>query len=76
MRLAALFYLACMVGFAGSWEGVLVTSNCYEALERNVNPFEPRPELRGPYCRANARTKGDATAPRSFERSRGKCATI
>ena len=63
MRLAALFCLASMAGFAGSWEGVLVTSDCYDALERNVNPFESgldasrdrNFEVR--YCRANARTK-------------------
>ena len=63
MRLAALLCLASMVGFAGSWEGVLVNSECYDAVERNVNPFESgldasrdrNFEVR--YCRANARTK-------------------
>ena len=63
MRLAVLFCLASMTGFAGTWEGVLVNSECYETVERNVNPFESgldasrdrNFEVR--YCRANARTK-------------------
>jgi hypothetical protein len=63
MRLVAFLCLASMAGFAGSWEGVLVNSDCYDAVERNVNPFESgldashdgNFEVR--YCRANARTK-------------------
>jgi hypothetical protein len=63
MRVCVLFCLASMAGFAGSWQGVLVNSKCYDALERNVNPFESgldagrdrNFEVR--YCRANARTK-------------------
>ena len=63
MRLAVLLRLACVTSFGGSWEGVLVNSECYQALERNVNPFESgldasrdrNFEVR--YCRANARTK-------------------
>jgi hypothetical protein len=63
MRVCVLFCLASMTGFAGSWQGVLVNSKCYDALERNVNPFESgldagrdrNFEVR--YCRANARTK-------------------
>jgi hypothetical protein len=66
MRLAALFYLASLAGFAGSWEGVLVNSECYDTVERNVNPFESgldasrdrNFEVR--YCRANMRTKSFA----------------
>jgi hypothetical protein len=63
MRVCVLFCLASIAGFAGSWQGVLVNSKCYDALERNVNPFESgldagrdrNFEVR--YCRANARTK-------------------
>jgi hypothetical protein len=63
MRLAVLFCLVSMAGFAGDWEGVLVNSECYEAVERNVNPWESgidasrdrNFEVR--YCRANGRTK-------------------
>jgi hypothetical protein len=63
MRLAAFFCLASITGLAGGWEGVLVNSECYDAVERNVNPFESgldasrdrNFEVR--YCRANARTK-------------------
>jgi hypothetical protein len=62
LRLAAFFCLASVACFAGSWEGVLVNSDCYEALERNVNPFESAltsrdRDLEVRYCSANARTK-------------------
>jgi hypothetical protein len=63
MRLSVLFCLVSMASFAGSWEGVLVNSKCYDTVERNVNPFESgldagrdrNFEVR--YCRANASTK-------------------
>jgi hypothetical protein len=63
MRLAVLLCLACLNGFAGSWQGVLVNSDCYDALERNVNPFESGLDVSRDrnfevrYCRANAGTK-------------------
>ena len=63
MRLAALCCSVSMAVFAGSWEGVLVNSQCYDALERNVNPVESGLDasrdrnLEVRYCRANARTK-------------------
>jgi len=63
MRVAVLLCLVSVVGLAGSWEGVLVNSTCYDALERNVNPWESaldagrdrNYEVR--YCRANTHTK-------------------
>jgi hypothetical protein len=63
MRLVVLFCLACMAGSTGTWEGVLVNSECYDAVERNVNPFESALDVSRDrnfevrYCRANARTK-------------------
>ena len=66
MRLAVLLCLVSMAGFAGNWEGVLVNSECYDALERNVNPFDSALEASRDrnfevrYCRANARTKSFA----------------
>ncbi len=63
MRLAALFCFVSIVGFAGSWEGVLVNSECYDTVERNVNPgdvgFDVSRDrgLEVRYCRANAHTK-------------------
>lgn len=49
-------------GLRGRWEGVLVNSECYDTLERNVNPSESADasgdrSLEVRYCRANARTK-------------------
>ena len=63
MRVAVLLCLVSVVGLAGSWEGVLVNSTCYDALERNVNPWESaldagrdrNYEVR--YCHANSKTK-------------------
>ena len=63
MRLAALFCLVSISGVAGSWEGVLVDSECYDRMERNVNPgnlgidVSRDRNLDVRYCRANARTK-------------------
>lgn len=63
MRLAALFFFVSILGFAGSWEGVLVSSECYDTMERNVNPGDlgfdvsRNRNLEVRYCRANLRTK-------------------
>jgi hypothetical protein len=61
--LAALVCLAARPGFAKSWSGFLVDSNCYESEERNVNPWDTETyvdrdrdwEIR--YCSPNTKTK-------------------
>lgn len=40
MRLAALLLLGSTLGFAESWSGVLVDSNCYHDDQTNVNKDE------------------------------------
>jgi hypothetical protein len=62
MRAAVLFYLTIALGFAESWSGALVDSNCYDTLDRNVNPFETSPGARDwsmqiRYCAPNRKTK-------------------
>jgi hypothetical protein len=65
-RLAALFCLASVLGFAGNWSGWLVDSKCYAALERNKSPTDTlnyvdrdkMSEIR--YCHPNAKTKSFA----------------
>ena len=68
--------LAPAFASAGSWSGVLVNSECYDAVERNVNPWDSaldatrdrNYEVR--YCRANGRTKAFAVVQqdgRSFK---------
>jgi hypothetical protein len=63
LRLYAVFFLVSMASFAGSWDGVLVNTDCYDTLERNVNPSDSAIDVthdRGlevRYCRAKARTK-------------------
>jgi hypothetical protein len=37
MRFAALPFLAPVLGFAGTWSGLLVDSNCYTSVLRNTN---------------------------------------
>lgn len=62
-ELAALLCLAATPAFAQSWTGFLVDSNCYESVERNVNPWDTNPyvdrdrdwEVR--YCSPNGKTK-------------------
>ena len=65
MRVAVLFCLAIAPGFAGSWSGSLVDSNCYDILVRNVNPFETSPGARDwgqmiQYCAPSKKTKAFA----------------
>jgi hypothetical protein len=61
MRLTVLLYLGSICAFAGNWSGILVDTKCYEAEERNVNPWEidaahdRNLEIRA--CRPGARTK-------------------
>src|SRR5579871_1267895 len=63
MRLGALFGILSITCFAGSWEGVLVSSECYDTMERNVNPgdigFDASRDrnLEIRYCRANEHTR-------------------
>jgi hypothetical protein len=62
MRLAFLFLLAMAQGFSANCLGALVDSRCYEAMERNVNPFEPSTAARDRnleirYCAPRAKTK-------------------
>jgi len=65
-RLAALYCLASVLSFAGSWSGWLVDSKCYAALERNKSPTDTlnyvdrdkNHEIR--YCEPNAKTKSFA----------------
>ena len=65
-RLAALYCLASVLSFAGSWSGWLVDSKCYAALERNKSPTDTlsyvdrnkSDEVR--YCRPNTKTKSFA----------------
>lgn len=40
MRILALFCLSSALSFAASWSGALVDSKCYDAEERNVNPWD------------------------------------
>lgn len=68
-RIAAFFCLVCGHGFAGTWPGFLVDSNCYRNEERNINPTDTVPadrdrgdEVR--YCRPNAKTKSFAFVDR------------
>ena len=63
LRVAAFLALACMPGFAGSWNGLLVNAKCYGAKERNVRPTDTlfwvdrdRNEEVW-YCSPNAKTK-------------------
>jgi len=37
MRLVTMLFFGAMLGFAGSWSGSLVDSNCYASEERNAN---------------------------------------
>ena len=62
MRVGALFGFASAVGFAESWPAALVDCNCYESMERNVNPFETSGAARDTRrqiksCSPNVRTK-------------------
>ena len=63
MRTAAVLCLFSVSGFAGTLEGVLVNSECYRTMERNVNPGDVALDasrdrnLEVRYCRANGRTK-------------------
>ena len=62
MRIAVLFCFTIAPGFAGSWPGALVDSNCYDSLERNTNPFETSPGARDRdqqirYCSPKTKTK-------------------
>jgi hypothetical protein len=62
MRVAALLCFAIAPGFARSWSGALVDSNCYDSLERNSNPFETSPAARDRdrqirYCSPKTKTK-------------------
>lgn len=70
-RLAALFCLASVLSFAGSWSGWLVDSKCYAALERNKSPTDTlnyvdrdkNHEIR--YCEPTAKTKSFAMVERN-----------
>lgn len=63
IALAALACLTAAPGFAQSVTGFLVDSNCYESVERNVDPWETNPyvdrdrdwEVR--FCSPNRKTK-------------------
>jgi hypothetical protein len=62
MRAAVLFCFTIAPGFAESWTGALVDSNCYDSLERNSNPFETSPGARDRdyqirYCSPKTKTK-------------------
>jgi hypothetical protein len=43
--IAALFVVTPEVGFAKDWRGYLVNSQCYDAEERSINPFDTSPEV-------------------------------
>jgi hypothetical protein len=66
IRLVALFCLAAIPSFAGSWSGYLVDSKCYDASEQNVNPWETLTnvtrdkDLEIRLCSPNAKTKSFA----------------
>jgi hypothetical protein len=73
MRFAVLFCLAIAPGFAGSWSGALVDSNCYDTLNRNVNPWETSPGARDwnqeiRYCAPNKKTKTFAVVQEDLTR--------
>ena len=66
MRSCFLLLLAATLGFADTWSGFLVDSNCYAAQERNVNPKDSQPHvdrdmaLQIQYCSPRAKTKSFA----------------
>lgn len=39
MRVAVLFFLASTLGYAGTWSGLLVQSNCYTREQENTNKY-------------------------------------
>jgi hypothetical protein len=43
--IAAAFVVAPEAGFAKDWRGYLVNSQCYDAEQRNINPFDTSPEV-------------------------------
>ena len=55
--------------FAQSWSGYLVDSKCYDAEERNVNPFDTSPEVDRDkdldirLCTPSLKTKSFAVVP-------------
>jgi hypothetical protein len=61
--LATLLCISHPVCLAGSWPGYLVDSKCYEAVERNVSPFENGSDVgrdrsfQARYCHPNGKTK-------------------
>jgi hypothetical protein len=70
---AVLFCLAIAPGFAGTWSGALVDSNCYDSLSRNVNPFETSPGARDwnqqiRYCAPGTKTKAFAVVLNDLSR--------
>ena len=40
LRFVVLLLMASALGFAGIWQGALVDSKCYSAMERNMNPTD------------------------------------
>jgi hypothetical protein len=66
VRIAVVFLLASMLGFAETWSGFLVDSKCYAAQERNVNPKDSQPHvdrdmaMQIQYCSPRAKTKSFA----------------
>jgi hypothetical protein len=61
--LAALLCLSRTLCLAGSWPGYLVDSKCYEAVERNVGPFENGSDVgrdrsfQARYCHPRGKTR-------------------
>lgn len=64
MRLAALLLLGSALGFAETWSGVLVDSNCYHDDQTNVNKDESTTvrdmNLEVRQCAPNEKTKAFA----------------
>jgi hypothetical protein len=62
-RLAALLCLGCTLGLAQTWYGALVSSKCYDSLERNHSPDDTLTSVDRDrhgeilYCAPNAKTK-------------------
>lgn len=63
LRIAVLGSFVCALGRAETWTGWLVSANCYQSEENNVNPGDPLTNVdrdRGEevmYCSPNAKTK-------------------
>jgi hypothetical protein len=61
MRFVPLLFLVSSLGFAGSWTGYLVDSNCYATVEsnRNINPTSVDRDMNAEIrrCSANEHTR-------------------